>query len=191
VTANPGDPPDLEPVPAPGAGALDDQITRFLGGVRFVERRLGNAAGIAAAAGAVDTVLAFVIDWRIGVAVAVLVVLTVAALLVYRRRLTRLTASEAEIRADLRSGSLTPEVRQRVQDAVRRFESGGVQSRLGAARGIGDALRDHPVATRAASIRQTFVGPTLQFTAWALGLTGLFLVALVPLAVVAIVVTVA
>lgn len=190
MTPTPADPaPDVDP--RGGAQALDDGITRFLRGVGFVARRLRNAALIAAVAGGIDTILAFLIDWRAGVVVAVLAVAVVAVLLVYRRRLTRLLSGEAEIRADLRSGSLTPEVRQRVLEAVTRFEQGGMQSRLGAARGVGDALKDHPVAARAASIRETFIGPTLQLTGWALGLTGLLLIALVPLAVVAIILAVA
>lgn len=184
----PADPaPQIEP--RAGAQSMDQAITRFLRGVGFVAARLKNAALIAGVAGAVDAALGFVIDWRVGIGVAVLALVTVAVLLVYRRRLTRLLASDTEIRADLSSGALTPETRERVIEAVRRFESGGIQGRLGAGRGVGEALKDHPMATRAASIRETFIGPTLQLSAVALGVAGLLLIAIVPLAVVAILVT--
>lgn len=194
MSIDPADPPDVRPPDAGGAGGgttLDAQISRFVDGVRFVERRLRNATMIGAVAGGIDAVLAFVIDWRAGIAVAVLVLLVVLVQSIYRRRLTGLIRAEPDIRADMRQNTLTTEQRERVVRALRDFESGPIQGRLGAARGIGDALKDHPMATRAASIKGTFVHPTLQLTLWTFPLVGLFIVAIVPLAIVAIIVAIA
>jgi hypothetical protein len=96
--------------------------------------------------------------------------------------------SEAEMRAELRAlPQLPSDVNRQYQAALGRLEGGNALGRLRAAKGLAELLTEVPLVARGRALLPLLGGPAASAAIAGTTASGLFVLAIVPLAIVAVV----